>query len=92
MNLQYAAKKGSDPALPRPQHSYFPARRSRAERNFQILFLMEELSNRAVQLASTEPSAYTDFVAIFDRSSGSLSVNRQGLARRRGHVFHGDPA
>src|SRR5260370_35776616 len=50
------------------------------------------LAEETVQLASRESCAYTEFAADSNCSSESCSVIRLGLARRRGHVFDGNPA
>src|SRR5713101_3012168 len=47
---------------------------------------------KTVQLASLEASAYTELPRFIVASPDLFSMIRQGLMRRRGHVFHGQPA
>src|SRR6266446_3388317 len=61
---------------------------SSSEEDFEFFARAE----KTVQLASLEASAYTELPRFIVASPDLFSMIRQGLMRRRGHVFHGQPA
>jgi hypothetical protein len=61
---------------------------SSCEEDFEFFARAE----KTVQLASLEASAYTELPRFIVAFPDLFSMIRQGLTRRRGHVFHGQPA
>src|SRR6266704_6126867 len=61
---------------------------SSCEEDFEFFARAENTA----QLASPEASAYTELPRFIVASPDLFSMIRQGLRRRRGHVFHGQPA
>src|SRR6266568_9269220 len=85
----------------------FPERRAKishgaacaARELFRVLASLSEedfeffaRAEKTVQLASLEASAYTELPRFIVASPDLLCMIQQGLTRRRGHVFHGQPA
>src|SRR6266571_8322140 len=81
-------RAGTSRGAPCAARGLFRLLASSCEEDFEFFARAE----KTVQLASLEASAYTELPRFIFASPDLFSMIRQGLMRRRGHVFHGQPA